>query len=147
MSGAEATPAFTTCVTSKAHAGWVESINTAADQRGVTGTPTLFLDGKPVDVADLTPTGLKTMIAEAARSRRTSRMLHALSIPSPSKAVWEIGGFPLRAYALCIIAGIIVGDDHRHPSLAGPRRHGGQPGTGDRRSACRAASSAPGSIT
>ncbi len=32
-----------------------------------------------------------------------------LSIPSPSTSVWEIGGFPLRAYALCIIAGIVVG--------------------------------------
>jgi prolipoprotein diacylglyceryl transferase len=32
-----------------------------------------------------------------------------LSIPSPSRAVWEIGGFPLRAYALCIIVGILVG--------------------------------------
>jgi prolipoprotein diacylglyceryl transferase len=31
-----------------------------------------------------------------------------LSIPSPSRAVWEIAGFPIRAYALCIIAGIIV---------------------------------------
>ena len=31
-----------------------------------------------------------------------------LSIPSPSRAVWEIGGFPLRAYAICIIVGIVV---------------------------------------
>jgi prolipoprotein diacylglyceryl transferase len=31
-----------------------------------------------------------------------------LSIPSPSTGVWEIFGLPLRAYALCIIAGIIV---------------------------------------
>ena len=30
------------------------------------------------------------------------------SIPSPSTAVWYIGPVPLRAYALCIIAGIIV---------------------------------------
>jgi prolipoprotein diacylglyceryl transferase len=30
------------------------------------------------------------------------------SIPSPSTAVWHIGPVPLRAYALCIIAGIIV---------------------------------------
>jgi phosphatidylglycerol---prolipoprotein diacylglyceryl transferase len=30
------------------------------------------------------------------------------SIPSPSTAVWYIGAIPLRAYALCIIAGIIV---------------------------------------
>jgi prolipoprotein diacylglyceryl transferase len=32
-----------------------------------------------------------------------------LFIPSPSRAVWEIAGFPLRAYALCIIVGILVG--------------------------------------
>jgi prolipoprotein diacylglyceryl transferase len=32
----------------------------------------------------------------------------ALSIPSPSTNIWYIGAFPLRAYALCIIAGIIV---------------------------------------
>jgi prolipoprotein diacylglyceryl transferase len=32
-----------------------------------------------------------------------------LSIPSPSKGVWDVFGFPLRAYALCIIIGIIVG--------------------------------------
>ncbi|HEX6759507.1 MAG TPA: prolipoprotein diacylglyceryl transferase [Propionibacteriaceae bacterium] len=31
-----------------------------------------------------------------------------LSIPSPSAGIWYIGAFPLRAYALCIIAGIIV---------------------------------------
>lgn len=30
------------------------------------------------------------------------------SIPSPSQGVWEIGPFPLRAYALCIIAGIVA---------------------------------------
>jgi prolipoprotein diacylglyceryl transferase len=32
-----------------------------------------------------------------------------LSIPSPSNGVWDLFGFPLRAYALCIIVGIIVG--------------------------------------
>ncbi|WP_280466947.1 prolipoprotein diacylglyceryl transferase [Nocardia cyriacigeorgica] len=29
-------------------------------------------------------------------------------IPSPPQGVWQLGPFPLRAYALCIIAGIIV---------------------------------------
>ncbi|WP_245721110.1 prolipoprotein diacylglyceryl transferase [Nocardia pseudovaccinii] len=29
-------------------------------------------------------------------------------IPSPSQGVWHIGPFPLRAYALCIIIGIVV---------------------------------------
>ena len=36
----------------------------------------------------------------------TSTMLAYL--PSPPQGVWEIGPFPLRAYALCIIVGIIV---------------------------------------
>jgi prolipoprotein diacylglyceryl transferase len=30
------------------------------------------------------------------------------SIPSPSRGVWHLGPIPIRAYALCIIAGIIV---------------------------------------
>ncbi|MFD1826638.1 prolipoprotein diacylglyceryl transferase [Mumia zhuanghuii] len=30
------------------------------------------------------------------------------SIPSPSQSVWELGPFPLRAYALCIIAGVVA---------------------------------------
>ncbi|MEU7633308.1 prolipoprotein diacylglyceryl transferase [Nocardia sp. NPDC049220] len=29
-------------------------------------------------------------------------------IPSPSQGVWHLGPFPLRAYALCIIVGIII---------------------------------------
>jgi len=32
-----------------------------------------------------------------------------LFIPSPSSGVWHLFGLPLRAYALCIIVGIIVG--------------------------------------
>jgi prolipoprotein diacylglyceryl transferase len=34
--------------------------------------------------------------------------LIGLTIPSPSQGVWHLGPFPIRAYALCIIAGIIV---------------------------------------
>jgi len=30
------------------------------------------------------------------------------SIPSPTQSVWHLGPFPIRAYALCIIAGIVV---------------------------------------
>ena len=30
------------------------------------------------------------------------------AIPSPSQGVWQLGPIPIRAYALCIIAGIIV---------------------------------------
>ncbi len=32
----------------------------------------------------------------------------ALAIPSPDQGVWHLGPVPLRAYALCIIAGIVV---------------------------------------
>ena len=37
-----------------------------------------------------------------------SSLITVLSIPSPSQGTWEIGPVPLRAYALCIIAGIIL---------------------------------------
>jgi prolipoprotein diacylglyceryl transferase len=48
------------------------------------------------------------------------------SFPSPDRGVWELGPIPIRAYALCIIAGIIVA------IWWGERRwiaRGGQPGT------------------
>ena len=39
---------------------------------------------------------------------RTTWAHAVLSIPSPGSNVWYLGPVPLRAYALCIIAGIIV---------------------------------------
>jgi prolipoprotein diacylglyceryl transferase len=47
------------------------------------------------------------------------------SIPSPSQGVWELGPFPIRAYALAIIVGIAVA------IIVGERRwkaRGGEPG-------------------
>ena len=47
-------------------------------------------------------------------------------LPSPSTGVWHLGPLPLRAYAFCIIAGVIVA------VVVGNRRfvaRGGQPGT------------------
>jgi len=47
-------------------------------------------------------------------------------IPSPPQGVWHLGPIPIRAYALCIIAGIVVA------IWLGERRYrarGGQPGT------------------
>lgn len=32
----------------------------------------------------------------------------SLTIPSPSESVWELGPIPIRAYALCIIVGVIA---------------------------------------
>jgi prolipoprotein diacylglyceryl transferase len=48
------------------------------------------------------------------------------AIPSPDRGVWYLGPIPIRAYALCIIAGIVVA------VLWGERRfvaRGGEPGT------------------
>ncbi|MDQ6874465.1 MAG: prolipoprotein diacylglyceryl transferase [Actinomycetota bacterium] len=48
------------------------------------------------------------------------------SIPSPSRGVWHLGPLPIRAYALCIIAGVIVA------VIMGERRwqaRGGRKGT------------------
>jgi prolipoprotein diacylglyceryl transferase len=36
------------------------------------------------------------------------RVLTPTAIPSPTQAVWYLGPVPLRAYALCILAGIVV---------------------------------------
>jgi prolipoprotein diacylglyceryl transferase len=33
---------------------------------------------------------------------------YVASIPSPSEGVWHVGPVPIRAYALCIIAGVVV---------------------------------------
>jgi prolipoprotein diacylglyceryl transferase len=51
--------------------------------------------------------------------------LPAAFIPSPSNGVWHIGFFPIRGYALCIIAGVVLA------VWLGERRfvaRGGQPG-------------------
>jgi prolipoprotein diacylglyceryl transferase len=35
-------------------------------------------------------------------------VLNLAEIPSPSQSVWHLGPIPIRAYALCIVAGILV---------------------------------------
>jgi protein-disulfide isomerase len=57
---------FQACVEQGKHMDWVQSINTAADQAGVTSTPTMFLDDQPVDIATLTVDKLNQLIATAA---------------------------------------------------------------------------------
>ncbi len=58
--------AFKTCVTSRAQQPWVDSINAAATSAGVAQTPTMLLNGSPVDIATLTPESLKSMIDQRA---------------------------------------------------------------------------------
>lgn len=57
---------FDTCVRTRAHQDWAGSINAAARTDRVTSTPTLFLDGRAVDIAGLTPDRLRGMIETAA---------------------------------------------------------------------------------
>lgn len=66
VSGAPASASFSTCVQQRQSGPWLESINAAASQRGVSQTPTMFLDGAPVDIATLTPDALRTKIEQAA---------------------------------------------------------------------------------
>jgi prolipoprotein diacylglyceryl transferase len=47
-------------------------------------------------------------------------------IPSPDRGVWHIGPLPIRAYALCIIAGIVLAVTWGERRLVA---RGGQPGT------------------
>ncbi len=65
--GGPPSAAFPTCVTSKAHAGWVSSIAVAAQKNGVTATPTMVINGEPVDIQNLTPEALRTMITSATQ--------------------------------------------------------------------------------
>ena len=47
-----------------------------------------------------------------------------LFIPSPSQGVWHLGPFPIRGYALCIIAGVVVAiwmGERRWPRRGGRR--------------------------
>ena len=70
----------------------------------------------------------------------TSPDMPLASIPSPSQGVWYLGLVPIRAYALCIVLGVIVavwlertplarpwrraGHDHGHRRLGGDLRPG-----------------------
>jgi protein-disulfide isomerase len=67
VSGAPPSEAFKTCVTSKAHAGWVSSINATAEKNGVAQTPTMLINQKSVDIANLTPDALKALITNATQ--------------------------------------------------------------------------------
>lgn len=58
---------FSTCVTRKKHSDWVDQMNKYAEGKGVTSTPTIFLNGKKVPIEGLTPDSLKQQILDAAK--------------------------------------------------------------------------------
>lgn len=60
------TPAsFSGCVRNNSHQAWVQSIDDAAAAAGVNSTPTMYLNGKPVDIASLTVDKLNALISAA----------------------------------------------------------------------------------
>jgi protein-disulfide isomerase len=63
-------PALTTweqCYSAKTHNQWVESVQTQSEKDGVTGTPTLKLNGKAVDLGGLTRDKLAAAIKAATK--------------------------------------------------------------------------------
>lgn len=60
--GHDPTPEFQQCVSEQGQAAWVQSISGAADKRGVTGTPTIFIDGELVDFATVDEDSLRARL-------------------------------------------------------------------------------------
>jgi len=66
VSGGGPSDSFRTCVTSRAHADWVASINSVAEANHVDQTPSMFFNSRPMDLATLTPQALQSVIDKAA---------------------------------------------------------------------------------
>jgi protein-disulfide isomerase len=58
-------PAFVQCVKNDDKADWATAVNTAATQAGVKGTPTIFVDGNPMNLdATQTPVGFRLEVGK-----------------------------------------------------------------------------------
>jgi protein-disulfide isomerase len=53
---------FEQCVRDGSDAEWVSSVGAAADQRGVSSTPTLYVDGKQLPLDQMNPDGIKAAV-------------------------------------------------------------------------------------
>ncbi|HYU84164.1 MAG TPA: thioredoxin domain-containing protein [Kribbellaceae bacterium] len=53
---------FADGIRNSSYASWLESIGTTAQQRGVTGTPTVFVNGRLLSADQLTPDGIKAAV-------------------------------------------------------------------------------------
>jgi protein-disulfide isomerase len=63
LTGGRTPDGFTTCVEQGRRRDWMNSINNAADAAGITQTPTMLIDGQPVDITTLTVDDLERRIA------------------------------------------------------------------------------------
>jgi protein-disulfide isomerase len=57
--------AFTSCVRDMKYQAWVEQVAATMDDHGITSTPTVFVGGKKLQPAELTPDGLEAAVAAA----------------------------------------------------------------------------------
>ena len=55
------------CYTSKSHNQWVESVQTQSEKDGVNGTPTIKLNGKAIELTDLTQASLAAQVKAATK--------------------------------------------------------------------------------
>jgi protein-disulfide isomerase len=55
------------CYTAKSHNQWVESVQTQSEKDGVSGTPTVKLNGKTLDLTGLTQAGLAAQVKAASK--------------------------------------------------------------------------------
>lgn len=56
---------FEQAVRDDTYGGWLDTVSKAADERGVTGTPTVYVNGKQLDADSLTAAGLQKAVDEA----------------------------------------------------------------------------------
>lgn len=59
-------PDFQAAVRDDKYRGWLESLGQAAEKRGVTGTPTVFVDDKMLEAGQLSPEGIRQAVDAAA---------------------------------------------------------------------------------
>lgn len=59
-------PTFQQAVQNNTYGGWLESVSNAADDRGVTGTPTVYVNDKQLETEKLTPEGLQQAVDATA---------------------------------------------------------------------------------
>ncbi len=59
---------FQQAIQGNTYGSWVESVGKAADARGVTGTPTVFVNGKQLETKELTPEGMQKAVEDAVKT-------------------------------------------------------------------------------
>ena len=57
---------YAAAVNGNTYAGWIDSVSKASTDRGVTGTPTAYVNGQQVDAQKMTPDGIKAAVESSS---------------------------------------------------------------------------------